>query len=353
MSCKSKFITFIFIFFLIYILIYILKHIFISSNDNVNRTILNAPLFNESFSNLDICGRFKSKFEAEMYERNRIEYYIKQRKKLLKRFKIIYDETNLTTFQQKLNYLIIHESPMYKSFLADKIKIHEYSKIVLGFDLCVPIIKIYNDINEINFDELPNKFVMKYNHGSKMNIICNDKSKLNISEVYRKLERWKNRDFGILYKEFQYYYIKKRILVEEFLGDNIKDYKVFCFNGEPKFIRVGFNLNDENHTKLRNHYDTNWELNDLEMGKKGTIRDPNIKIEKPKHLDLMLKYAKLLSQEFVFLRVDLYEVNDRIYLGELTFSPSNSIISWKNEEQNLRMGNLIDLSKIKSYLFNK
>ena len=348
MSYGYKFIIFNFF------LIYILKHNFISFNEvDVNRTLVDTPLFNENFSNLNITEKFKRKFDAEMYERNRTEYFIKQRIKFLRRYKITYDESDLTTFQQKLNYLIIHESPMYKSFLADKIRVHEYSKIVLGFDLCVPIIKIYDDIDEINFDELPDKFVMKYNHGSDMNIICNDKSKLNISDVYRKLEKWKNRDFGQINKEFQYYYIKKRILVEEFLGDNLIDYKVFCFNGEPKFIRVRKILNDENHTKIHNHYNTNWELTDLESGKEGYIRDPNVKIKRPKHLKLMLKYSKLLSQEFVFLRVDLYEVNNRIYLGELTFSPSSAIISWKNEEQNIRVANLIDLSKIKSYLFNK
>ena len=97
----------------------------------------------------------------------------------------------------------------------------------------------------------------------------------------------------------------------------------------------------------------NWELNDLESVLEGYIRDPNIKIEKPKYLSLMLKYARLLSQEFVFVIVGLYEVNNSVYLGELTFSPSNTIITWKNEEQNIRIGKLIDLSKIKSDLFNK
>ena len=88
----------------------------------------------------------------------------------------------------------------------------------MGIDICVPIIKIYDDINDINFNELPDKFVMKFNQGSKMNIICNDKWKLNISEVNIKLKRWKNINFGLLYKEFQYLYIKRRLFVKEFLG---------------------------------------------------------------------------------------------------------------------------------------
>jgi len=311
------------------------------------------PLLNENFSNLIIFGKLKDKEEENLYLKNRIEFYIQTRKKYLLQFNVTYNESNLITFQDKLNYLIIHESPSYKSFLADKLKLRNYSKILFGKDICVPIIKIYNDINEINLNELPEKFVLKFNHGSQMNIICNNKSKLNVKEAFRKLKKWKNINFGLLYHEFQYMYIERKIFAEQFLGDNLIDYKIFCFNGFPKFIRIRKILNDINHTKIHNHYNINWELNDLESGLKGYIRDPNVKIEKPKNLDLMLKYAQILSQEFVFVRVDLYEVNNTVYLGELTFSPSNSIINWKNKEQSIKIANFLDLKKIKRYLYNK
>ena len=213
------------------------------------------------------------------------------------------------------------------------------------------LIKI--DIDEIKFNELPNKFVLKLNHGSAMNIICKEKSKLDIQKTFKRLKRWKNKNYGIITFEFQYLFVKKKIFAEKFLGDNLIDYKIFCFNGEPKFIRVRKKLKDKNHTKIHNHYDINWKLNELESGLKGYKRDPNYKIKKPKNLKLMLKYAKIFSQEFVFVRVDLYEVNNKVYLGKLTFTPTNSFIRWKNKTQSVEIGKLMDVTKIKNYLFNK
>lgn len=265
---------------------------------------------------------------------------------------VAYNESNLVTFQDKLNWLAIHESPQYKSFLVDKIKLHDYSKRILGKDICVPILKIYDNENEINFNELPNQFVIKLNHGSGMNIICDNKSKLDYNKVLKKLNIWKNINYGFLGAEFQYIYVKRKIFVEKFLSKNLCDYKIFCFNGEPKFIQVKKLINIKNHTYLHNNYDPNWELTDFESGLHGYIRDPNYKIKKPKNLKQMLKYAKLLSQEFVFVRVDLYEYNDQIYLGELTFTPTNSFVKWKNREQNLKIANFMDIKKIKNYLFN-
>ena len=247
---------------------------------------------------------------------------------------------------------MIHESPEYKSNIVDKIKLHEYSKKILGKDICVPIIKIYNHINKIKLKDLPNKFVLKLNHGSEMNIICNNKSDLNMSKVEKLLREWKHQNYGLRNAEFQYMFVQKKIYAEQYLGNNLIDYKIFCFNGIPKFIRIRKFL-PGSETKIHNHYDTNWKLNDIESGLTGYIRDPNVKVKKPRNLELMLKYAKKLSKEFVFLRVDLYEVNNTIYLGELTFSPSNSFIKWKNLEQNIIIGNLMDLTKIKKYLYNK
>jgi len=325
-------------------------------NKTTNNIILNNgsfPLLNYNFNKLNFSSKIKDIEERKLYIKNKTEYYLYKRIKYLLRFNITYNEKNLTTFQDKINYLIIHESPSYKSFLADKIIVRQYVKKVIGKDICVPIIKIYNNVKDIKFAELPDKFVLKLNHGSGMNIICDNKYKLNISDSIRKLKIWKNVNFGSIGQEFQYLYIKRKIFAEKFLGNNITDYKFFCFNGEPKFIRVRIILNGTNITKIHNHYDINWKLTDLESGLKGYKRDPNIKIEKPKNLNKMIKYAKLLSQEFVFIRVDFYEVNNTVYLGELTFSPTNSFVLFKNIEQSLKIAKLMDLAKIKKYLFNK
>ena len=122
---------------------------------------------------------------------------------------------------------MVHESPDYKSKIADKILLHNYSIKKLGKDICVPIIKIYNDSKDINLNELPEKFVLKCNHGSGMNILCNNKSNFDINMAKIKLNRWKNINYGLIHSEFQYININSKIFAEIFLKENIDDYKVY------------------------------------------------------------------------------------------------------------------------------
>jgi len=280
--------------------------------------------------------------KLEMCYKSRAIYYTKFRENNKGNIK-------LETIQSKISYLIVHESPDYKSKIVDKIGVHEYAKKVLGKDICVPILKIYNDANEINFDELPNQFVLKNNHGWGMNIIVNDKSKLNYEDAKNTLNKWKNIDFGVDSGEFQYINVNKKIFAETFLKDNIEDYKLYCFHGEPKLIRVQKKVESR---KINNYYTLDWKLTDIETGLDNFYRDPNIIFEKPKKLELMIEYAKKLSAEFVFVRVDFYYFNDIIYLGEMTFTPSNLNFRLKNEEQSKYLGTFIDITKIKKYLFN-
>ena len=292
----------------------------------------------------------------KMCYKSRAHFYEVERKrvtdKYLNKF-VHYDQRyrDSETIQNKLNYLIVHESPDYKSKIADKIKVHEYVEKVIGKDICVPILKIYSNADEINFDELPNQFALKCNHGTGMNIIVNDKSSLDINTAKRKLDSWKNTNYGLQEGESQYINIERQIFAEQFLKDDIEDYKIYCFHGEPKFIRVQkHKISGEG--KINNYYSLDWKLTDIETGLGGFDRDPNEVFEKPKYLDLMISYAKKLSAEFVFVRVDFYEFNDTVYLGEMTFSPSNSQFALKNIEQSKYLGSFIDLSKIRKYLFN-
>lgn len=308
-------------------------------------------MWNESYSNFN-ANELNRTEDRELYLKNKISFYYNIRANFLLKHHVIYNESNLTTFQDKLNYLVIHESPQYKSFMVDKIKLRDYSKKKLGKDICVPLFKTYDDVNQIKLEELPDKFVMKYNHGSGMNIICKDKKTLNIQILKHNLNKWKNMNYGLWSTEFQYIYVKRRILVEKFLSENLIIYKVFCFNGEPKFIQTEKKINITNHTFAHNYYDLDWNLTELETKNKFKKRHPDIIIEKPKNLKLMIKYAKLLSQEFVFVRVDLYEFNNKVYLGEMTFTPCNSFHRFKNATHNLIVGDMVDVGKIKKYLFN-
>ena len=136
------------------------------------------------------------------------------------------------------------------------------------------------------------------------------------------------------------------------MGDDIIDYKIFCFNGNPKYIAAR-KYDETEKLYFYNYYDFNWTLTDIEDNRNHYRTNPNFKFAKPKNLNLMYEYAAKLSEEFVFVRVDLYEINNKVYLGELTFAPSNVCMSFKDEAQRIFLGNLLDIRKIKPYLFNK
>jgi hypothetical protein len=295
-----------------------------------------------------LIKEIKNEEDVKLYMKNKTEFYFKFRLNLLKKYNVSYNESKLITFQDKLNYLVIHENPELKTDIVDKIKIHQYSKKILGKDICPPILKIYDNVDEINFGELPEKFVLKANHGSHMNIICKDKSKININKVKKILRIWKNKNFGLLSSEFQYFLIKRKIFLAPYLGDKIIDYEVFCFNNQPRFIRVQKLLFENNHTNLHNYYDLDWKLTEIDSGIKNYYRMPEIHIKRPKNFELMIDYSKKLSANFAFVRIDYYEINYKLYLSEMTFTPSNALMKFKNENQSRYLGSLLDISKIRN-----
>ena len=296
---------------------------------------------------LILFKEIKNEEDVKLYIKNKTEFYYKYRLNYLKKHNIKYNESNLITFQDKLNYLIIHENPELKTDIVDKIKIHQYSIKMLGKDICPPIIKVYENVDEINLDELPEKFLLKGNHGSGMNLICKDKLNFDLNMAKNKLKKWKKINYGLLKSEFQYFLVNRKIFAAPYLGDRINDYQVYCFNNQPKFIRVSKLLVEKNHTTLHNYYDLDWKLTEIDTNLRPFIRVPEIKIKKPKNLNLMLDYSKKLSVNFAFVRIDFYEINNKIYLSEMTFTPSNSLMKFKNLNQSKYLGSLIDISKIR------
>lgn len=276
----------------------------------------------------------------DMCYKSRGLYYTKMRRM---------EKSELVTIQDKLNYLLIHESPDMKSKIADKILLHDYSIKKLGKDICVPIIKIYDNANDIKLEDLPDKFVLKCNHGSGMNIICDNKTEFDLNLAKKRLNQWKSINYGLKFNEFQYLNIDRKIFAEQFLQKDIEDYKIYCFHGNCKFIRVQKHLEGLPY-RLNNYYDLNWKLTEIETGLSNCKRMPNIIYEKPKNFDLMIEYAEKLSEDFAFVRVDFYNINGKIYLGEMTFSPSNMVFKLKDRQQSIELGKLIYLDKINKNL---
>ena len=231
--------------------------IFLKNNLTKNRkNIKNKKIRAKKLENCE------KKEMLQLYIENRTQFYIKGRQEIMKSIGSKYNDSNIKTFQDKINWLLIHDSSELKSHIVDKILLREYSKKILGKDICVPIIKIYNNINKININELPEKFVLKCNHGSGMNIICNNKTKFNISNAKEKLNKWMKINYGLEYYEYQYIHIKRKIFAEIFLKDNITDYKFYCFNGNPKLIKVQSNY--IGNIKMYHYYDLNWTITDIE-----------------------------------------------------------------------------------------
>ena len=279
----------------------------------------------------------------EMFYKKGREYYLNQRGE-------IYNESNLITFQDKLNYLLIHESPENKTNIVDKILLRNYSINILGKDICPPILKIYNNVDEINLDELPDKFLLKCNHGSGMNIFCRNKTKFDLENAKKTIINWMNINYGLQNFEYQYLNIEKKIFAEKFLVDEIINYKFYCFNGEPKLVRVKGKFQGSN---IYNIYHINWTLANIEFAFSDYKRDETNKFKKSINYELMINYSRLLTSNFCFCRVDFYEIDERVYLSELTFTPFNMYIKYKSKEMEIYLGSLLNISKIKNRNYQK
>ncbi|MGO3691067.1 MAG: ATP-grasp fold amidoligase family protein [Psychroflexus halocasei] len=249
------------------------------------------------------------------------------------------------TLDEKIQWLKINEyhKDIYTT-CADKYKVREYVTNKGLNKILNPLIGIYKDVEEIKWDELPNKFVLKWNFGNGFNFICHDKTKINKKEVCKKLKNWGKTKSHLIHAELQYRNIPKLIICEEFLegkkeGSLPEDFKVYCFNGSPKYILV-CEAREKGWPKFY-FFTPDWELARIN---KDSIGAPDgFTLPKPKVLDDVLKYSKTLSNDFKFVRVDFYIVNDKVYFGELTFSPSGGFDINRLPETDLLFGNQLIL----------
>ena len=265
------------------------------------------------------------------YSAKLLKYYYKTRIKYLKKFRKKYNESNLVTLSEKLNWIAIHDVKKLKGKCADKILLHEYSRQVLKKDICNKILKIYDDPYKINISELPDQFVLKTNHGSGYNIIVHNKSELNIEKAKRQLNDWLQIDYSKVGAEFHYTFIKRKVFAEEYIGKSLNNYKFMCYNGIPRFIYIA---KTENGQKYRNFFDINWNPLDFNCD---YPPHPTEVYSKPDNYDLMIKIVRKLAKPFKLVRVDLYEHNNEVRLGELTFTPFDSIISCKNPQHEIEL----------------
>lgn len=257
------------------------------------------------------------------------------------------DLDNPRRWGEKLIWLNRNWLPQIKSDCADKYKVREYI-IAKGYgDLLIPLLGVWEDAREIDFNKLPNRFVLKCNHGCKMNILVEDKNKLDKDQAVAQLNEWKDIEFGKKSGEWHYSKIKPYVICEEFLPvkdeSEIVDYKIHCFNGTPKFIGLCFDRDPITRTSKGLICSTQWErLNYLQDN------NENVSFPKPSNLDYMLEVAKKLSVDFPYVRVDLYSIHDKVFFGELTFTPDGNIPEREyTEAASIEIGSWLDLSNLK------
>ena len=262
-------------------------------------------------------------------------------------FKIVLKEKldlkNPRTFNEKLQWLKLYYYPQNDLAVkcADKYRVREYIKDKEYENTLVPLLGAWDNVEDIDWDSLPNKFVLKCNHGCAYNIVCNDKTEFDRIKAKKQLNTWLKEDFGAFNIEPHYSNIKKhKITCEEFLGDNLVDYKFFCFNGIPKFIYVSSDLIHDRQARI-GFFNIDGSKINLKRDDYASIE----KIELPNFYNEMLEMASKLCKDFPFVRVDFFVTDNKYYFAELTFTPSACMMPFNPKKIDFEWGNMLNIDK--------
>ncbi|PID82323.1 MAG: glycosyl transferase [Clostridiales bacterium] len=254
------------------------------------------------------------------------------------------------TYTQKLNWLKVnYRDPMLTVFV-DKCAVREYIKEKIGEEYLIPIYGMFESVEEIkkNMDSFPDKFALKGNNGSGYNIIVTSKDSINWEKAYKKINTWLSTSHYLRAREWPYKNVKPKMIVEKLLEPKegiLYDYKIYSFDGEVKFVGVTY-IDTENHISFRNNYDKDFNLlEDVQIGFPNNLEKT---VEKPDNLDEMVRIAETLSKGYPHMRVDLYNVDGKIYFGELTLYPGGGCDTLMTpDDLEYKMGSFIKLPKIK------
>lgn len=263
--------------------------------------------------------------------------YLKILYKLIKGCKL--DLESPKTFNEKLQWLKLYDRNQKYTEYVDKYEVRKYIKTKIGKEYLIPLLAVYEKFNDINFDDLPNRFVLKCTHDSGRVVICKDKTKLDIKKASNMICKSLKKNYYYNGREWPYKNVKPRIVCEKLLEDNIKDYKFYCFNGIPKFLYVSQGLVYDHSLKV-NFYDMNW--NKVQF-KRNDYNNFDLSLDPPTMFEKMKEICKKLSQDIPFVRVDLYQVKEKIYFSELTFTPTSGFMPIEPEEYNLIIGDMLQL----------
>ena len=250
-------------------------------------------------------------------------------------------------YTEKLQWLKIHDHKDIYTTMVDKYEAKKYVENKLGgAEYIIPTLGVWEHFDDIDFDTLPSQFVLKCTHDSAGLVICRDKSKLDYEKAKNKIESCLKRNFFTYGREWPYKNVKPRIIAEKYMEEPgsktgcLTDYKIFCFDGVPKAIMTVEGGHDDENGIVRRMYDPNWELLNVGLHGKPPVKESE---KAPEKLQEMLEIARKLSAGFKHLRVDLQEIDGKVYFGELTFYHMSGYEIFTPYEFDLYLGSLLNL----------
>lgn len=245
------------------------------------------------------------------------------------------------TFNEKLQWMkLYNHDPLYTQ-LVDKYEVRKYVRSKIGDDCLIPLLGVWDKFDDIDFDKLPNQFVLKCTHDSGGLVICKDKSKLNLALAKKKINKCLERNYYRILREWPYKNVTPRIIAEKYMesdaSEGLPDYKIFCFNGVPQ---IWFTVTNRSKGDPRcDYFDFHGNHLPVEQGYKNS----SVPVAKPSALETMKEYARILTQGMPHCRADFYEVAGKVYFGELTFFDSSGFEPFFPKEWDYKLGEMIEL----------
>lgn len=279
------------------------------------------------------CGWFDS-FSDEAYIKLKYRTFLNKKPNL----------TAPVSFNEKLQWLKLHDRKEIYSSLVDKASVKELVGAQIGEEYIIPTLGVWNDVDGIDLESLPDKFVLKATHDSGGIVICKDKASFDWEAAKDKLRKSLSRDYYLKSREWPYKNVQRRIMAEQYMEtvgeDGLNDYKFFCFNGNVEMVLVCKNrFSDTGLTE--DFFSKKWEHLDIRRPHHPNSTDA---IPKPEQLDLMLELSERLAGDISFVRVDFYEINSRVYFGEMTFYPASGFEGFEPEGVDEMLGDKLVLT---------
>ena len=250
---------------------------------------------------------------------------------------------NPINFNEKLQWLKMYNRKKIYTDMVDKYEVKKIVAKIIGQEYIIPTLGIYDKFEEIDFDKLPEQFVMKCTHDSGSVVICREKNKFDKEKAREKLDRAQKNNFYYAGREWPYKNVKPRIIIEKYMREegkeDITDYKLMCFNGNVKCSFVCLNRNSKNGMNI-DFYDRDWNKMPFE---RGHYKNSGYTMNRPENYNLMIKLAEKLSIDIPFVRVDFYEIDKKVYFGELTFFPGSGFEEFNPQEYDKILGDWIEL----------